>query len=252
MGAKRKSTDMSADVQEVKIVQAEELTEEPQVTDEVSQGEITDGGTEEPKTPAKPKKVRNRSAKYVAVRSQIDRTKKYDPFAAVELVKKLSYSSFDGTLTAHVVVKETGMTAALTLPHATGKDVKVAIVDDALLKEIEAGKIDFDVLISTPQFMPKLAKLAPVLGPKGLMPNPKNGTLTPNPEAAKKKLEAGTVTLKTEKKAPLMHIRMGKVGMETKQLVENLEAILKSLTGKLDRLTIAASMSPGVKVEVSK
>jgi large subunit ribosomal protein L1 len=96
--------------------------------------------------------------------------------------------------------------------------------------------------------MPKLTKFARVLGPKGLMPNPKMGTLTPNPEKAKEQLEAGSITIKTEKKAPLIHVTIGKVSHDTKNLVENIEALAKKLKGKLVRLSISASMSPGIKV----
>ena len=116
------------------------------------------------------------------------------------------------------------------------------------MTDIEAGKIDFDVLVASPEFMPKLAKFARVLGPKGLMPNPKNGTLTPKPEIKKKELEAGKFNLKTEKKAPLMHLSIGKMDMSSKELTENLEALLKALNGKLLKVSIAASMSPSVKV----
>ncbi len=240
MGTKRKAQDMSS-TDQIKIEQPVGAAAEADAV----------VATEETPKAAIKKRDRRRSSKYRAVRAQIDKTKKYDPFAAVELVKKLSYSSFDGTITAHVVVHEVGITANVTLPHATGKSVRVAVVNDDVLKDIEAGKLDFDVLISTPQYMPKLARFAPVLGPKGLMPNPKNGTLTGNPEAQKKKLEAGSTTLKTEKKAPLMHIRVGKTSMATKELVENIEAIMKSLNTKIDRMAIAASMSPGIKVAVS-
>jgi large subunit ribosomal protein L1 len=148
------------------------------------------------------------------------------------------------------VVREAGTSVSLTLPHSTGKSVRVAIASDEVIAKIQAGEIDFDVLVAHPSFMPKLAKFAPVLGPKGLMPNPKNGTLTPNPEAAQKKLEAGTVTVKTEKKAPLMHVRIGKNSMETAQLTANLETLLKTLKGKVLSMAIASSMSPGVKVVI--
>ena len=209
----------------------------------------TDAVAEAPKK--KPKAERRRSKQYLAVRAQVDKTKKYDVFAAVELVKKLSYTSFEGTIIAHAVVKEVGLSVPLTLPHSTGKAIRVVIVDDQVLKDIEAGQINFDILLAAPNFMPKLAKFASTLGPKGLMPNPKNGTLTPKPEAQKTKLEAGTVTIKTEKKAPLMHIRIGKTKMDTKELVANTEALIKAIGMKLDRLTLAASMSPGVKVNTT-
>lgn len=191
---------------------------------------------------------RIRGKKYQAVRSQVDKTKLYDPAAAIDLIKKLSYSSFDASIDAHLVLKDTGITATLSFPNSTGKSVKVAIVSDKLIKEIADGKIDFDVLVCSPEFMPKLAKHARVLGPKGLMPNPKNGTLTPKPELKKKDLEAGQINLKTEKKAPLISISVGKVSMDTKDLVENIEALLKAFNDKVAKLSISASMSPGVKV----
>lgn len=199
-----------------------------------------------------PKKAgRVRSNKYLAVRAKVDKTKALAPTAAIELVKKLNYTKFDATITAHVVVKEAGTTATFAFPHSTGRQVKVAIASDELIEQIAAGKIDFDVLLSTPQYVAKLAKYAPILGPKGLMPNPKNGTITKDVETAKKRLEAGTLTVKTEKKAALMHINIGKVSMDTEKLEANLAALIKALTGKLVKLTIAASMSPGVKVELA-
>jgi large subunit ribosomal protein L1 len=243
MGTKRKANVMTGD-ENIKIVA--DPTMQPAMSEEgdVAEGEavLTEAA------PVKTKKARVRSGKYVAVRAQIDKTKKYDSFAAVELIKKLSYTSFAGTVTAHLVVKETGMSAAVTLPHSTGKTLRVAIVDEAVLKAIEEGKIEFDILLAEPQFMPKLAKFASVLGPKGLMPNPKNGTVTPKPEVQKKKLEGGTVTLKTEKKAPLLHVQIGKTSMETKQLVENLDTLIKAFNTKLVRVSVAATMSPGIKV----
>ncbi len=240
MGAKRRDTVMSS-TDEVKIVAAPDA----------DQAAVTDQPVVVEKKAAK-KPARVRSNKYQAVRAQIDKTKKYHPFAAVEILKKLSYTKFDGTVTAHVEVKEVGTSASFAFPHSTGKSVRVVIVDDAVLKQIEAGQIDFDVLVAHPQYMPKLAKFAPVLGPKGLMPNPKNGTLTPNPELQKKKLEAGTITIKTEKKAPLIHVSIGKVSMDTKKLVENIESLIKALSMKTVRMSIAASMSPGVKVDITE
>lgn len=236
MGTTR-NVDMSANAGEVKIVST---TEAENTAAEAGQEQV-----------AKPKKEKTRSAKYLAARSQVDKTKLYDPFAAIEMVKRLSYSKFDGTISAHIVVKEAGSSFDLSLPHSTGKKVTVAIADDALLKEIEEGNINFDVLVASKEFMPKLTKFARVLGPKGLMPNPKNGTLTSNPEAAKKQLEAGKMTVKTEKKAPLMHITVGKVSMDTKDLVENIQTILNELKTRAVKMSIAASMSPGVKVDIS-
>lgn len=232
-----KNVDMSNTEVDVKIVKAD--------------GEITQPESQDKK---KAKKVvaRTRGKKYVSARSKVDRTKKLDVTVAIELVKKLSYTKFDGTIEASVVVKDIGTSVSMSLPHSTGKSVKVAIMSNDLLKEIEAGNIDFDVLVSSPEFMPKLAKHARVLGPKGLMPNPKSGTLTPNPELKKKELEAGSFLLKTEKKAPLMNLSIGKVSMKTEDLAENVQALLKALKGKITKLSLSASMSPGVKVALEK
>lgn len=204
------------------------------------------------KTSQKIIKKQAHSSKYRHARSQVDKTKLYDATTAIDLVKKLSYSNFVGTITAEGVMLEIGDKFEMTFPHSTGKAIRVAIVDDDLLKDIEAGKIDFDVLLTTPQFMPKLAKLARILGPKGLMPNPKNGTITPNPEARQKELEGGKTLIKTEKKAPLIHVNLGKTTDETITLVENLEALKKAASRRLTRLSISATMSPGVKVIVEK
>lgn len=199
-----------------------------------------------------PKVIKTRGKKYQAVRAKLDKSKTLSHTAAVELVKKLSYSKFAGSLEAHLVVKEVGMSANVTLPHSTGKVVRVAIASDELLADVEAGKVDFDVLVSSPQFMGKLAKLARVLGPKGLMPNPKNGTLTDNPERKAKELAGGAMTIKTEKKAPLIHVAIGKLSLDTKDLTENLEALLKAFKGKIVKISLAATMSPSVKVTVEQ
>lgn len=239
MGSK-KNVDMSATETEIKVVEATEVKEE---TD--SQGEV-----KAEKKVTKAKKVRGK--KYQAVRSQLDKSKFYTAKEAVELVKKLSYTKFVGSVEAHIVVREIGDSVNIALPHSTGKSVKVTVVDAQVLSDIEAGKIDFDILVAAPEFMPKLARFAKVLGPKGLMPNPKSGTLTPNPELKKKELEAGKFSLKTEKKAPLMHLIIGKTDMKSADLLANIEALVKALKGKILKLSIAASMSPGVKVLVEE
>lgn len=240
MGSK-KNVDMSENTDQVKIVEAQDTA--PEVVEQTADDN-------QPKKTEKAKaNKQGRSKKYQAVRSQVDKTKNYDPFSAIELVKKLSYSKFAGSIEAHLIVREVGITATFAFPHSTGKSIKVAIADDKVLAELEAGNINFDVLVSSPKFMPQLTKYARVLGPKGLMPNPKSGTLTPNPELKKKELEAGTQTIKTEKKAPLMHLIIGTTKMETKDLVENIETLIKPLKGRILKFTISATMSPGIKVK---
>ena len=238
MGTTR-NVDMSSQEVKVKKVTAPAgTTEETPVEDEKAA-----------KTPAKPRKIHVRSQKYTAIKSKVDRNRKYDALSAVELIKQLSYAKFGGTVAADVEVISTDVTAEVTLPHLTGKQQKVVIADDTILKQIEAGQLDFDVLVSSPQFMPKLAKYARILGPKGLMPNPKNGTLSPNPERAVKELAAGKQIIKTEKKQPLMHISLGKTSTETKALIENLRALYSPLKNKVISITISSTMSPGVKID---
>lgn len=232
--AKNQSVDMSANTDVVKIVASH--TEE--------------GATAEEQTVEKVKTRQGRSKKYSAARAQVDKTRVYDAFSAIELVKKLSYSKFAGTITAHGIVRAIGDVATFAFPHSTGKTITAAIFSDAVEAEIAAGNITFDVLIARPSDMGKLTKFARTLGPKGLMPNPKNGTLTDRVEEKKKELEAGKIALKTEKKAPLFHIVIGKTDMDTKDLVANLQALIKAGNEKTTKLTIAASMSPGVKVSL--
>ena len=220
----------------------------PVSEDKKPAGDAKEQASEEKKPVLQKKSKKVRGKKYQAVRAQLDKTKTHDPASAIALVKKFSYSKFDASIEALIVVKEIGTSVDLTLPHNTGKSVKVAIADEALLAEVEQGKINFDVLLASPELMPKLAKLAKILGPKGLMPNPKNGTLTPKPELKKKELEAGAFTLKTEKKAPLMHLVIGKVSMDDKMLEENILAVLKALKNRIVKVAIAPSMGPAIRL----
>lgn len=244
MGSKQK-IDLIENTDQVKIVANPD--EEAAAAGEVVEGGMPEEGNQVVK---KTKVARKRGVRYAAVRSQVDKTKTYDPFAAVELIKKLSYSKFDGTVVADALLREPGETIGVTFPHTTGQVSRVAIVNDDLIAQIAAGVIEFDVLITEPRFMPKLAKHAKVLGPKGLMPNPKSGTITENPEMKKKELEGGKTQVKSEKKAPLMHVTLGKVSMETKDLVENLNALIEALKDKVLKLSLSATMSPSVKVTV--
>ncbi len=247
MGAKKNVTVEGA-IDEVKIVKTQEGgIVDPQVNDKIAV-ELA----EEEKAKKKVKIARGRSPKYVKARSLVDKSKFFSPTEAIELVKKTSYSSFPGTISADLVLKEVDNQIAVTLPHQTGKVLRVAIVDDDLIKAIEGGNLDFDVLLTTPAYMPKLAKLARVLGPKGLMPNPKNQTIVSDPEKRKAELLGGKTILKTERKMPLLHVTLGKTDLDTQKLVENLEAIMKVTADKTVKIAISATMSPSVKVALNK
>lgn len=194
---------------------------------------------------------RERSRKYKEARSQVDRTTEYTPEQAVEVLKRISYSAFDGTVTAHLNLKRELKQVEVTFPFTTGKTLRVAIANDEILDQLSNGEINFDVLLTDPKMMPKLAKYARLLGPRGLMPNPKTGTVTTDPEMKKKSLEGGALVIRPEKKANLMHIRIGKVSQPVEELQANLETLMRAVNPlNIDKVTIAASMSPGVKVAI--
>ena len=229
-------------------------------------------GKKEKKSKAK-KEARKRSKRYQEALSMIDRTKNYSITDALELLKKTSLTRFDGTVEMHIAlnpktlkekskekkekgVKEKSEKASLrgtvTFPHSTGKTVRVAIANDAVLAQIEKGIIEFDVLVTNPLMMPKLAKFARTLGPKGLMPNPKNGTIGENPEELAKKLSSGQTNFKTEPDNPLIHMAIGKVSFETSKLQDNIQALVTAVNkNKIERITLSATMGPGIKVDVA-
>jgi large subunit ribosomal protein L1 len=187
-----------------------------------------------------------------AAKSKVDRTKLYSIEEAVKLVKATNITKFDSTVTLHINLnpKEKLTRAEVTFPHMAGSAKRVAIVSDALLADIESGKIEFDILITSPAFMPKLAKYARVLGPKGLMPNPKNGTVAADPEAKAKEFAAGKTVIKAEPKFPLMHVTVGKVSQPEAELVANIQAALDAVKAKnMVKATLASTMSPGIKVQ---
>lgn len=197
--------------------------------------------------------ARVRGKKYQKVRKMVDPDKRYSLKEAVELVKKTSISKFDGKIEAHVTVTEEGNLGEISFPHLETASKKIVILNDTILAEIKDGKVDFDILIATPVTMPKLLPFARVLGPKGLMPNPKNGTLTDKPEEAVKRLGAAKTVVKTEKKAPVVHIIVGKVSQPETELMANVDELVKVIKApKIKKLALCATMGPSVKVEIVK
>lgn len=226
--------------QRVKMVEASE----PLETEINSEGEVVKKGGRKIV-----EKVRGK--KYVSSKKMFDNSKTYSTTEALKLVKETSYSKFDGTIELHMTVKKTGISAQVVLPHQAGKTKKVEVASDDTVTRLRMGKIDFDILVATAEMMPKLVPFARLLGPKGLMPNPKNGTLVPDIKKAKS-FSTGSVVLKTEKEAPLVHTVIGKVSQDSKELAENLEAIFKAFGGskQIDKAFIKATMGPSVKVKV--
>lgn len=203
----------------------------------------------------KEKKVREQkefhSKKYQTLLTQVDRTKTYTIKEALELLAKLQRKSFDETVELHINALSGGISGQITLPHGTGKKTKVAIADEKLIAEIEKGIISFDVLIAEPSMMVKLAKVAKILGPRGLMPNPKNGTITPKPEEVAKKFEGGQINFKTEAKAPILHLTVGKMSFGPEKLTENIEAFITAIKKpNIGSATLKSTMSPGLKIQI--
>jgi large subunit ribosomal protein L1 len=225
------------------------------LVDEVEQGQE---GAEKPKKQSTAKAPRVRSKRYQDMLKLVDKNTLYALDDAIALMKKTSLSKFDGTVELHINLNpqsmgdKKDMRGAVSLPHGTGKEVKVVIADDTVLAEIEAGNINFDILVAHPSMMPKLAKVARTLGPKGLMPNPKNGTVSPDPEKRAKELSHGQVNFKTEPDQPIIHMVVGRVSFEEKKLTENIQAVLKAVgANKITKVTLAASMGPGIKLAIA-
>lgn len=214
-----------------------------------------------PKKVSKPKRSRAakqtktsvRSKKYTVSAQKFDRSKLYPLNEAVNLVKQASYSKFDGTVTLDLKLAkpkkgEDSIRGTIKLPHGTGKKLDVAIATDELIEKIKKGEDHFDILIATPATMPRLAQVAKILGPKGKMPNPKDGTVVDNPKAAQEEL-----TLMARYRADLgrnLHIPVGKVSWESKKLEENVSAVLKALAHlKKESITLSPTMGPGIKID---
>ena len=191
-----------------------------------------------------------RGKKYQDARAKIDKTKTYPLADAVKLVKDASFAKFDATVELHATVKKEGLSVNVDLPHATGMKKKIEVADESTLKKLKDGKVDFDVLLATADMMPKLVPFAKILGPKGLMPNPKNGTLIKDAKDADK-FSASTMTIKTERKAPLVHTVVGKVSQEDKELVENIKTVIAAVGERqIVKAYLTATMSPSVRLSL--
>ncbi|HBM15469.1 MAG TPA: 50S ribosomal protein L1 [Lentisphaeria bacterium] len=224
----------------------------------------------------------HRSKLYRSQIEKVERAKLYDLKDAFTLLKSLPHVKFDETvelaLKLGIDTKQSDQTVrgAVTLPSGTGKKVTVAVVasGDAaekakaagadfvgyedLIEKIKGGWLEFDSLITTPGDMPKLRALGKVLGPKGLMPNPKTGTVTDNLEGAVREAKAGKVEFRADK-GGVAHVPVGKLSFTIDQLDANIRAIINAITSAkpsgakgtyLISATISSTMSPGIKISL--
>jgi len=192
-----------------------------------------------------------RSKRYQVSAKLVDKTKIYTLFEALNLLERARFAKFDETVELHINTTQKGINVNTNLPYGTGKKIRVAIADEKIIENVAKGKIDFDVLLASPTIMPKLARVAKFLGPRGLMPNPKNHTITANPQELAKKYDAGQVTLKTESKAPIMHVAVGKLSFGEKKLRENIQAVFIAVKPEnIKNVTLKSTMSPGIKFKL--
>jgi large subunit ribosomal protein L1 len=218
------------------------------------------------------------------VKSNIDLNKEYSLEEAISLIKENSYAKFDETVDMAINLgvdpkkSDQVVRGTVVLPYGTGKSVRVLVFAkgekekealeagadyvgaEDLVEKIQQGWLEFDKAVATPDLMGLVGKLGKILGPRGLMPNPKLGTVTFDVAKAVKEIKAGKVEYKTEK-AGIVHVPVGKVSFEKDRLVENVMAILKSVIrakpatskGKyLKKVTLTSTMGPGIKIDISK
>jgi large subunit ribosomal protein L1 len=225
-----------------------------------------------------------RSKAYVTAAAKIDQDRLYTPLEAVALAKDTSTTKYDATVEAAIVLgvdprkADQIVRGTVTLPHGTGKTVRViafatgaaaeaaeaagaeAVGSDDLVARIQGGWLDFDAAVATPDQMAKVGKIARILGPRGLMPNPKTGTVTPDAGKAVTEIKGGKVEFRVDKQGNL-HLVLGKTSFSPIQLVENygaaLEEVLRSKPSAskgryLKRITFTTTMGPGIPVDPSR
>ncbi len=222
--------------------------------------------------------------KYLAALAKVDKEKLYSPREAMELAKETSTTNFDSTVEVHIRTTldprqaDQQVRDVVVLPHGLGKTVRVLVFaqgegaaaareagadlvadDDETLKKIEGGMTDFDVAIATPDMMGKVGRLGRVLGPRGLMPNPKAGTVVNASDLGRaiQEAKAGRVEFRLDKTAN-MHVAIGKASFEAGKLFDNFAALMEAIRkakpagakgNYIKRITITTTMGPGIKVE---
>ena len=212
--------------------------------------------------------------KYLAATALIEKNKLYPTREAIDLLYQTSTTRFDPTVELHLNVADKNIRGSLNLPHAVGtkKEKRILIFSNQkpesknqkhliwgnqqTIADIESGKLkpnrDFDVVLAQPKFMPLLAKIAKILGPAGLMPNPKNQTITENVLSALEGVSSATFEYKTDPSAPIVHTKLGKLSYKPEQLTENLKALVNAIgPAKIRKATLTTTMGPGIKVDIA-
>ena len=225
----------------------------------------------------------NKPSKRISNLSSKVESRLYSPIEAINLVKENSTAKFDETIEAHARLgidpkyTDQQLRTTVALPKGTGQSVKIAVIakgekvseaksagadlagEEELVETISKGEMNFDILIATPEMMPKVAKLGRVLGPRGLMPNPKAGTVTTDISAAIKEFKAGKLEFRADR-GGIVHVRFGKASFTAEALLENLKALQETIernkpSGAKGRywksLFITSTMGPSVSVDIT-
>jgi large subunit ribosomal protein L1 len=225
--------------------------------------------------------LERRGKNYRKVAEKVEANKLYTLEEAVALAVETNPSKFDASVEVHVRLNvdprqaDQNIRATVSLPHGTGKTIRVAVFapegdhaaakeagadvigDETFLAQLDKEVLDFDILVATPQFMPRLGKYARLLGPRGLMPNPKSGTVATDVAKAVKEAKAGKVEYRVDKQA-IVHLGVGKVSFGTEKIAENAKSFFDSLQaqkpasikgGYVKTIAISTTMGPGIKVE---
>ena len=224
-----------------------------------------------------------RGKKYVEAAKKVDRSKSYDPLEAIQLVKEMASAKFDETVEVAVRLgvdprkQDQNVRGVVLLPHGTGKTKRVLVFakgekakeaeaagadyvgDQDLIQKIQQGWLDFDGCVATPDMMGEVGKLGRILGGRGLMPNPKSGTVTFDVAKAVQEIKAGKIEFRLDK-AGQVHAPIGRVSFDAEKLVENLRALIDALNRAkpaaakgtyLKNIAVSSTMGPGVRVETA-
>jgi large subunit ribosomal protein L1 len=229
--------------------------------------------------------VAKRGKKYVDAVKQISRDSTYSPQEAMELVKVTSTANFDATVEVHMHLAldprqaDQQLRGVVSLPHGTGKQVRILVfaegeatkmaeeagadhvADDDLMKKIEEGWLEFDATIAIPQMMGKVSKLGRILGPRGLMPSPKSGTVVAPEDVGRviNDLRQGRVEFKMDKTANI-HVPIGKAGFQPEQLLDNFSYLMDAIQSSrpagakgqyIKKIVLTSTMGPGIKVDIA-
>jgi large subunit ribosomal protein L1 len=219
--------------------------------------------------------------KYREAAAQVDTSRLYSPQEAIDLLKKISYSAFDGTVEVHMRLgvdprhADQMVRGTAVLPHGTGRTVRVLVfaqgdkareAEEAgaeyvgaqdLIQRIEGGWLDFDVAVATPDMMGQVGRLGRILGPRGLMPNPRSGTVTFDVGRTVRDVKAGRVEFRVDRTA-LVHVPIGKMSFDDQRLLENLSTLMDAVVAAkpsgakgtyIRSVHLAATMSPGIRLD---